>query len=65
VSGGIDPPFMTSALDGGEWSASRPDCCTPGESLWCPLDRRLNGPQSRSEHHKEEKNFASAGNRSL
>jgi hypothetical protein len=22
--GGIAPPFLTSALDGGEWSASRP-----------------------------------------
>jgi hypothetical protein len=22
--GGISPPFSTSALDGGEWSASRP-----------------------------------------
>jgi hypothetical protein len=22
-SGGIDPPFLTLALDGGEWSASR------------------------------------------
>jgi hypothetical protein len=25
------PPFLTSALDGGEWSASRPCCFTPGE----------------------------------
>jgi hypothetical protein len=23
-SGGVAPPFFTSALDGGEWSASRP-----------------------------------------
>jgi hypothetical protein len=23
--------FLTSALDGGEWSASRPSCCTPRE----------------------------------
>jgi hypothetical protein len=30
-SGGIAPPFLTSALDGGEWSASRPGHFTPGE----------------------------------
>jgi hypothetical protein len=30
-SGGIAPPFLTSALDGGEWSASRPGWCTPRE----------------------------------
>jgi hypothetical protein len=28
---GIAPPFMTSALDKGEWSASRPGRFTPGE----------------------------------
>jgi hypothetical protein len=30
-SEGTAPPFLTSALDGGEWSASRPDRFTPGE----------------------------------
>jgi hypothetical protein len=30
-SGGIAPPFLTSALDGREWSASRPCLFTPGE----------------------------------
>jgi hypothetical protein len=29
-SGGIAPPFLTSALYGGEWSASRPNRFTPG-----------------------------------
>jgi hypothetical protein len=29
-SGGIVPLFLTSALDGNEWLASRPDCFTPG-----------------------------------
>jgi hypothetical protein len=32
--GGIDVwihTFLTSALDGGEWSGSRPCCFTPGE----------------------------------
>jgi hypothetical protein len=27
----IGPLFLTSALDGGEWSSSRPGCFTPGE----------------------------------
>jgi hypothetical protein len=30
-SGNIALPFLTSALDGGEWSASRPGRFTPGE----------------------------------
>jgi hypothetical protein len=48
---------LTSALDGGEWSASRPGRFTPRERApWCPLDRRLGGPQSRSRHGGEEKN---------
>jgi hypothetical protein len=28
-SGGIAPPFLTSALDGGEWSPLRPGRFTP------------------------------------
>jgi hypothetical protein len=36
--------FSTSALDGGEWSASRPW----GKDPQYPLDRKLGGPQSRS-----------------
>jgi hypothetical protein len=28
--GGVDPPFLTSALVGGEWSTSRPGRFTPG-----------------------------------
>jgi hypothetical protein len=30
-SGGIVPQFLTLALDGGEWSVSRPGRFTPGE----------------------------------
>jgi hypothetical protein len=45
-SGSIAPPFMTSVLDGGEWSASRPSCFTPGKDTPYPLDRKLGGPQS-------------------
>jgi hypothetical protein len=33
-SGGIGPPFLTSALDGGEWSASRPGVFIPGTHLY-------------------------------
>jgi hypothetical protein len=33
--GGTAPPFFTSALDGGEWSASRPDRFTPGVKAQC------------------------------
>jgi hypothetical protein len=36
-SGGIAPPLMTSALDGGEWTASRPDRCNPGKEPHAPI----------------------------
>jgi hypothetical protein len=44
--------FLTSALDGGEWSVSGPQ----GKIPWYPLDRKLGGPQSRSGRCGEEKN---------
>jgi hypothetical protein len=47
---------LTSALDEGEWSASRPGRFTPRESTWHPLDRRLGGPQSRSGRGGEKEN---------
>jgi hypothetical protein len=48
---------LTSALDGGEWSASRPGRFIPkGKSPWYPLDERLGGPQSGSGRGGEEKN---------
>jgi hypothetical protein len=49
-SGGIAPPFLTSAQDAGEWWASRPGKIPP-----YPLARRLNGPQSRSGRCGENK----------
>jgi hypothetical protein len=54
--------FLTSALDGGEWSASRPGRFIPQvKSTWYSLDRRLGGPQSRSGHSGgEEKNSQSS-----
>jgi hypothetical protein len=49
--------FLTSALAGGEWSASRPGRFTPGESAppphRYPLDRSMSGPQSRFEIYGE------------
>jgi hypothetical protein len=45
--------FLTSALVGGRWSASRPGRFTPGY----PFDRRLGGPQSRSGRRGKEKAF--------
>jgi hypothetical protein len=48
--------YLASALDGGELSASRPGRFTlKGKSSWYPLDRRLGGPQSRSECGGKEK----------
>ena len=39
---------MTAALEGGEWSAARPDrTLPPGKSRY-PFYRRLGGPQGRS-----------------
>jgi hypothetical protein len=40
------PPFSTSALDGGEWSASGPGVIIFGGEPRYPLDRRLGGPHS-------------------
>jgi hypothetical protein len=51
----IAPPFLISALYGGEWSVSRPGSFTPG--LKAPLDRRPGGSQSRSWRCGEEKNL--------
>jgi hypothetical protein len=43
--------FLTSALDGGEWSASRSGrALSRGKDPWYPLYRRLSGPQGRSGH---------------
>jgi hypothetical protein len=57
--------FSTSALEGGEWSASRPGhVLAPEKDPRCPLYRRLGGPQNRSGHRNYRKNpFASAGDR--
>jgi hypothetical protein len=52
---GIAPALLTSALDGGEWSASGPSRCNPrGNSPRYPLYMRLGGPQRRSGRCGEE-----------
>jgi hypothetical protein len=49
--------FLTSALDGGWVVSYTPRPLYPqGKSPWYPLDRRLGGPQSRSERGAEERN---------
>jgi hypothetical protein len=56
--------FLISALDGGEWSASRPLRALPlGMDSRYPLDRRLIGPQSWSTQRLKQIPFASAGDR--
>jgi hypothetical protein len=46
-SGGIAPSFLTSALDGDEWAASRPGRFIRGENPRHPLYRRLGGTKSQ------------------
>jgi hypothetical protein len=57
--GGVDEQiqiFLTSALVGGEWSASRPHPLYPRKKCpWYPLDRRLDGPQRCSGRRGEVK----------
>jgi hypothetical protein len=59
--GGVDiyiHVFLTSAVVGGEWSASRLGLFTAkGNSPRYPLYRRLGGPQSRCGRRGEEKIF--------
>jgi hypothetical protein len=57
------PPFLGSALDGGEWSSSLPGRFTPPKEPQYPLGRRLGGPQNQYECYGDEKNLASVGNR--
>ena len=50
---------MTTALEGGQWSASRPGRTSPhGEKTRYPLYKRLGGPQCRS---GRAENLASPG----
>jgi hypothetical protein len=58
-SGGISLPFLMSALDRGEWLASRPGRFTSRY----PFNRTLGWPQGRSVRYGEEKNIVNPGNR--
>jgi hypothetical protein len=61
-SGGIAPPFSTSVLDGGEWSASCPCRFTPSERApgkqW---KRGWFGHQRRFGRYGEKNNLALPG----
>jgi len=49
--------YLTSVLDGGEWSVSLSGCLIPGGKRHkCPLGRRLCGLERRSGHCTEGKN---------
>jgi len=49
--------YLDSALDGGEWSASRPGLFTPWKEPLYPTKRGLDGPHRRPERFGEEKEF--------
>jgi hypothetical protein len=55
--------FLTSALVGGEWSASRSGRFAPGKSPLYPLDRRLGGSTNRFGWRGEERKIAAARTR--
>jgi hypothetical protein len=60
--GDIAPPFLTSAQDGYEWSASGPRRFTPeGRVPGTPLHRRLDEPHCRSGGSGLEKTFPFSG----
>jgi hypothetical protein len=48
--------FLISALDGHEWSVSRPGRLSPWKEPRYPLNMRLGGPQSRCGHDGEDTN---------
>jgi len=47
--------FVTLALDGGQLNSS-PVHITPEKEPWCPLNRRVSGPQTQSRRFGEEEN---------
>ena len=49
--------LITSAVDEGQWSASRHDSFTPGKESWYAMHRRLGGPQNLSGRFWEGKNL--------
>jgi hypothetical protein len=61
-NGGIDPPFLTFAVHGDDWSALRTGCFTPGEGAHSTYWRRLGVPQNRSGHCGIQKKSSPTGN---
>jgi len=49
--------FLTSALEGGEWSTPHTGKFIPGKDPRYPLNRTLGGPQSLSGRYGKEKHF--------
>jgi hypothetical protein len=59
--------FLTSTLDGGEWSASRPGCALPpGKGPPVPIGQEAGwAPEPVWTQRPEEKSSASVGDRTL
>jgi hypothetical protein len=57
-SGYIDPLFLASALDGGISQLHAPNALHPGKNTQYPWDRKLGGPQSRSERRGVDENLS-------
>jgi hypothetical protein len=55
-SGGITPRFLWPRHRRWMFSFTPRPLYPQGKSPWCPLDRKLGAPQSRSGHGGEEKN---------
>jgi hypothetical protein len=59
--GGIAPPFLTSAVDGGEWSASHPCHLTAGErARGAHCTGGCLGPRAGLDAVENRKNLATA-----
>jgi hypothetical protein len=50
--------FVTTALNGCDWSASHPGSFTPRKEPWYPQNMKLGGPNSWSECFGKEKSLA-------
>jgi hypothetical protein len=63
----ISYSFLTSSLDGGEWSASLPGCALPmGKGPAVPIVQEAGwAPEPVFTQRVEGKSFASAGDRTL
>ena len=58
-SNGITPPFLTWALDGGEWLTSHSSRFAPAKEPRYPLNMNVGGLERRSGLIKEETNPSS------